>query len=324
MKSFDDFVGNELIINSMKKAIKNNRISHFYTIDGESGTGKSDLANLFAKSIQCQSENKPCGICTSCKTFDSYNNLDVHYVVSEKKTIGVEEVRTQINSIVNIKPYKCKYKIFIIDNADTMTVSAQNAVLKIVEEPPSYGVFIFLTQNYNKLLTTILSRCILMRLKPVSKNEVYKYLIKNNIEENIAKSSSYVSNIGKALKFSNDSEHLQRKKNTIDILKKLKKESIVNTLLSYEFFQNEKDNIEEVLNIIQTWYRDLIVYKNTKNYNLLFLQNYIDEITEEEKNYTTQNLIKKLDTVTLTKDNLTKNANFQMTIEVMLLKLKEK
>jgi len=180
MYTFEEIAGNEHIIKNLQNAISGNRLSNAYIIDGADGCGKKLLAQTLAKTLQCEKGGvTPCNECISCHTFDSGNNPDVIYVVPSKtKAIGVDDIRQQMVNIANIKPYKNKYKIFIIDNAETMTVQAQNAMLKTIEEPPLYSIFIFLSNNSASFLPTVLSRCILLKLRALPESTVKKYIMK--------------------------------------------------------------------------------------------------------------------------------------------------
>ena len=166
---YKNIVGQEQIKEFIKKSIMKNKVSHAYLINGENGTGKQNIASLFAASLQCASPvdeweadeyNRPCGECVSCKQMADGNQPDVIVIKPEedKKVIGVDVIREKLNATAAIKPYAGPYKIYIIPDADTMNIAAQNALLKTIEEPPEYVVIILLVQNIGAMLPTILSR----------------------------------------------------------------------------------------------------------------------------------------------------------------------
>ncbi|MCL1999163.1 MAG: hypothetical protein FWG65_10395 [Turicibacter sp.] len=145
--------------------LQNVRHSHAYILVGENTT----ILRHFAKALQCeQSPNefrqlKPCGACLSCKVFESGNHPDVIYIKPTKtKAIGVDDVRNQIVLPMSEKPFRYRYKIFIVDTE--MTHQAQNSLLKTIEEPASYGIFLFLTKSEDLFLPTVRSRCVLLKL----------------------------------------------------------------------------------------------------------------------------------------------------------------
>lgn len=143
------------------------KMGHAYIFEGENKTAVRERALAFAKGLNCERENaNACGVCHSCRVFDSGNHPDTIYVRGTKQSgIGVDDVREQIVLPAAVKPFKYKYKIFIAENADTLTPQAQNALLKTIEEPAPYGVFLFLAPNTFNFLPTVLSRCVVKKIR---------------------------------------------------------------------------------------------------------------------------------------------------------------
>ena len=151
MAGFRDIIGQEQIKEHLQNALESGKISHAYIINGEKSSGKEFIAKVFAMTLQCEKGGKePCQECHSCKQVLSGNQPDIIKVLHEKpNTISVEDIRTQINDDVAIKPYSSPYKIYLLEDAEKMTVQAQNALLKTLEEPPEYAVIILMTANVN-------------------------------------------------------------------------------------------------------------------------------------------------------------------------------
>lgn len=151
-------------------------------------------------------------MCRACPQFDSGNHPDVKWVTHEKaNSIGVDDVREQINNDIVIKPYSSKYKVYIIDEAEKMTVQAQNALLKTIEEPPEYAVILFLTNTLDVLLQTVRSRCIIMNLRSVDTKMIQQYLMqKYQLPDYQARvCAAYAQgNVGKAIMMAT-SEHFR-------------------------------------------------------------------------------------------------------------------
>ena len=179
MGSFKDVVGHKNIIEYIQNAVNANKVSHAYILNGERGSGKKMLATLFAETLLCEEQgSSPCNKCHSCKQTDSGNHPDVIWVQHEKpNTISVDDIRTQLNNDIEIKPYQGPYKIYIVPEADLMTTQAQNALLKTLEEPPEYAVIFLLTENAEKLLPTITSRCVMLKLRNIRDKLIRKYLM---------------------------------------------------------------------------------------------------------------------------------------------------
>lgn len=326
MYSYSDVLGNTQIIKNLKAAVKNNRISHAYIFDAPEGMGKMLLARTFAKSILCESKNG-CGHCKSCLSFDSDNNPDVIYVNSKKKTIGVDEIREQVNKNVELKPYLYDYKIFIIDNADTMTVQAQNAILKTLEEPPAYAVFILISNNISSFLTTILSRCVVFKLKPLNLAQIKSYLVEKEMvapleAEVFAEYSS--GSLGSALKMSKSEEFKEIREKATAMLTSLRQRDLIGMFKAVGEIDKFKENAQLFLDIFSMLYRDAIALKCFNNNKYIIEKDKINEIRKIASEDDLDKLIKRYEAVFDAKKQLKANSNFQMTMEVLFFNLKEK
>ena len=175
---FSPLLGNQRIKDNLSGAIAKGRISHFYLICGPEGSGKHTLANLLAAAILCQGGNKPCLSCHPCRKV--MNGLHPDFITiddPEKKTVPVELIR-QARADIYIQPSEASHKIYLFPRAQDMGIPSQNALLKVLEEPPSYGVFILLTDNPERLLPTVRSRCTELALQPLSEEILRSALAK--------------------------------------------------------------------------------------------------------------------------------------------------
>ena len=169
--NFDEVVGQTHIIQTLKNAIIQNRIAHAYLFCGPRGTGKTSIAKIFAKTLNCtNSQDAPCGICENCKMAANGSHPDIIEIDAASNN-GVDEVRNLIDK-VKYAPMQGKYKIYIIDEVHMMTSGAFNALLKTIEEPPAHVIFIFATTEPNKVLPTIISRCQRFDFNKVSVNDI--------------------------------------------------------------------------------------------------------------------------------------------------------
>ena len=171
-KNFDDVVGQEVIIKTLTNAINNNMVSHAYLFTGPRGTGKTSIAKIYAKILNCEHlENlSPCEECVSCTQINNNQNIDVIEIDAASNN-GVDEIR-EIRNKVGLVPSNSKYKIYIIDEVHMLTTQAFNALLKTLEEPPSHIVFIFATTEPHKIPRTILSRCQKFDFKKISNKNI--------------------------------------------------------------------------------------------------------------------------------------------------------
>lgn len=173
--NFDEVVGQQPIIQTLKNAIVQNRIAHAYLFCGPRGTGKTSIAKIFAKMLNCEDEsNKPCGKCTNCKMVQNGSHPDIIEIDAASNN-GVDEVRNLIDK-VKYAPMQGKYKVYIIDEVHMMTTGAFNALLKTIEEPPAHVVFILATTEPNKVIPTIISRCQRFDFDKVSQKDIEKRL----------------------------------------------------------------------------------------------------------------------------------------------------
>ncbi len=180
-KSFDLVYGQDVIIKTLKNVIKSNKLSHAYLFTGPRGTGKTSSAKLFAKAINCLNniDGDACNECVNCKSFNENSNPDIIEIDAASNN-GVDEIR-EIKNKANLVPSMSKYKVYIIDEVHMLSIGAFNALLKTLEEPPAYVIFILATTEPQKLPTTIISRCQKFDFKSISHDKMKECL--NNIIE---------------------------------------------------------------------------------------------------------------------------------------------
>ncbi len=172
--AFDTLLGNDRLKDNLIKSLSKNHISHFYLISGPRGSGKRTLATLLAQAILCRGKNRPCGVCEPCRKLQNGNHPDFITVEDpEHKNVAVKIVR-EIREDVFIRPNESDYKIYLF--AQDLGTEGQNALLKILEEPPSYGIFLLLTDNPEKILPTVRSRCTELKLMALPQATLRSYL----------------------------------------------------------------------------------------------------------------------------------------------------
>ncbi len=175
-------IANNSTRDSFLNSYKSGRLPHAIIIEGESGSGKTEFAKYIAKTVLCESEEKPCGVCKSCNLAEVGTHLDLYTVSPEdsKKNIKVDQIRDLILRAYQ-KPGISNTNVFIIDRAETLNASAQNAILKVLEEPPTNSIFIFLSNSITNLLPTVISRCIVYSLVVPEISETAEYLQNKNL-----------------------------------------------------------------------------------------------------------------------------------------------
>ena len=328
MGSFKDVVGHKDILKYISSAVENNRVSHAYILNGERGSGKKMLANLFAMTLLCETgDNEPCGKCQSCKQAESGNHPDIIRVTHEKpNSISVDDIRTQVNNTVDIKPYQGPYKVYIIPQADMMTPQAQNAILKTIEEPPSYAVFLLLTENAETLLPTINSRCVMLKLRNIKDTLIKKYLMENlEIPDYKADMCTAFAqgNMGRAIMLANSDHFNEIREEAVQLLKHINEMELNEIVAAVKNISVYKLEITDYLDIIMIWYRDVLLYKATKEIDKVVFKDQLQSIKEQARKSSYEGIELILESLEKAKARLKANVNFDLVMELLFLTIKE-
>lgn len=324
INSFSDFSGQDKIKNYMSDAAKNDRANHAYILSGRNGSGRRTLARLFGTALLCEGDgDKPCNACRSCRMAASYNHPDLITLTHEKPTvISVREVRDQLIDSISVKPYYGGKKIYIVPDCEFMRQEGQNALLKSIEEPPSYAVIILITDNPASLLPTVRSRCTGMELLPLSDSVVKDHILRttsaNDREARICAAFAGGS-IGMALSFFESEDFKEDLKNTLDFIKQSKNLPANEIFAFAKDISENKDRILNILDIILFMYRDILMYKSIgKDASLTFIDEtgYI-ESKARETDY--EEISKVLKTTEDLKGRLKSNANAEAALDVLFL-----
>lgn len=297
--SFDKLIGNEKIKQMLISSVQNNNVLHSYMFVGEEGIGKNLFAKEFAKMILCSSsDNTSCNQCKSCIQFDGENHPDFMQIKPEDgKTIKIEQLRFMQEKIAE-KPVTSTKKVYLISQCECMTREAANSLLKTLEEPPPYATIILTTTNESKVLITIKSRCMKLYFMPIQEQQILQYLKQSNIDtdftENMLKQCE--GSIGKALKIIDKKEkYMQIEK----IIQLLEKENITQIWRNADVLYQAKEDIIDLLD-----YMEIVLYNLVKKHNKICYANGISVIEN-------------------TKRRILANANYDMSIDNLLLKLWE-
>ncbi|MEG0564825.1 MAG: DNA polymerase III subunit delta' [Hungatella sp.] len=328
MPGFQDILGHEMIKEHFQKAIEAQKVSHAYILSGEAGMGRKSLANAFALTLLCEKGNaQPCMECHACKQVLSGNHPDLIYVRHEKPTsIGVDDIREQVNDTIMIRPYSSDYKLYVIDEAEKMTVQAQNALLKTIEEPPSYAIILLLTTNQEAFLPTILSRCVQLKLKPLQDFVIKGYLVQTlGVSEEKADLYAAFSrgNLGKAIRLAGSDEFQLMYQEVLGMLRRIKSLDISELLNYIHKLKEENLDLYECLDFMQLWYRDVLMFKVTKDANLLVFKDDYKTINEMSKMTGYDGFENILAAIDKTRVRMDANVNMELAMELMLLAMKE-
>lgn len=321
-------LGQNHIRKHFENAIKMGKISHAYIINGEEGTGRFRLAVEFAKALQCAEHTGiACGVCKSCRQTESGSQPDIKYVSHEKAGIGVDEIREQINDDIDIKPYSSRYKIYIVPDGEKMTVQAQNALLKTIEEPPEYAVIILLTTNADMFLQTILSRCVLLNIKPVREDTIKKQLMAEyGVGDYEAKVAAAFAggNMGRAVKLAVSEDFRELKKQVAETLISLENGGMDVIAQAVKTAGEFKKQMNEYFGLLRIWFRDMLVYKATGSRERMIFQDDYRTIEAMSQNCSYYDIDVILKSIAQAEDRLNANVNFDAAMEVLLLAVKDR
>lgn len=359
MAGFRDILGHEQMIAHLQNAIAMDKVSHAYIINGPDKSGKMMLAEAFAQTLQCEhigaktqpdeivqadagalnhaeseavvhagaADMEPCMECHSCKQAIGRNQPDIIYVSHEKpNTISVDDIRTQINNDIVIKPYSSKYKIYIVDEAEKMNVQAQNALLKTIEEPPAYGILILLTTNADTFLPTILSRCVTLNIKAVSDEKIKKFLMSRyqvpDYQADICIAFAQ-GNVGKAIQLASSEDFNELKASALQLMKRLRDIELYEMTEAVKQIGEYKLEINDYFDLMTVWYRDVLYYKATADVNGLIFKDEVYDIKRQAEKSSYNGIEDILEALQKAKVRLNANVNFDLTIELLLLTIKE-
>ena len=331
MSGFKDVVGHKDIITYIENAVLSQNVSHAYILNGDKGAGKKMLAKLFAMSLQCESpedDGDACGKCHSCKQALSGNNPDIITVIPEKPgVVSISDIRTKVVSDVEIRPYACKYKIYIIPDADKMTEAAQNSLLKTIEEPPEYAVIILLTQNADILLPTIRSRCVMLKLRNIKDTLVKKYLMEQmqvpDYKADVCTAFAQ-GNIGKAVMLANSEHFNEIKEEVVHLMRNIDEMDLDEVMEAVKRCSEYKIDIADYFDVMSIWFRDVLIYKATKNVDRVVFSDQLRFIKKRASKSSYEGLEEILQAIDTAKARLKSNVTFELTMELLLLTIKEK
>ncbi len=326
--SFKDIVGQERAIKILTKSLKENRVSSSYIFIGSEGTGKKFTAIEFIKAVNCLNLNKNMEACNNCHSCNGINKQccpDLKIVKTTKGSIKIGQIR-EIRKEIELKPFRSKKKVYIIDQAEKMTLEASNCLLKTIEEPPYYAIIILICSKIDPILPTIVSRCQIINFRLLTSFKIKELLLNklNNLENDKAEIISKLAqgSIGKAFKLSVDKEYFIRREKMLDYLSTIITGKYGDDIFTkVEKIMSEIDRIEEILEMIKLWYRDILIIKNTRNQNYIVNCDKLEILGKKSQIYSQKMLIDILDYLDQVEEYLTKNANKRLVLERLYIKM---
>lgn len=316
-------IGHEKIQTQLKKAIENKHISHAYIFQGSDGLGKKVLAYNLAQTLCCLNQGtEACKECEACVQIETQNSPDLVFIEPDGNSIKREQI-DKLQKDLMVKPFGYK-KVIIIESADMMTIQAQNTFLKTLEEPPAYAVIIMLVTNSYRLLPTILSRSQIISFYPLNKQIILEhikenYKIANEEAELISNYSSGI--IGKAIKNCEDDGFKTLRNEVTSIMESLIGGELGNIFTSAQFFDKKKEQINDIIEIVHLWLRDLMIIKSTGEHDNIINIDYSGLLYIQSQKLELQNIMEALQAVEIFQEDLKYNVNYLAAVDRLLFKI---
>lgn len=333
MAGLRDILGNDFMKEQLLLAVGSGKISHAYLVTGERGMGKRTFAEALALTLLCEHRSgaeDACLQCPACRKVLGHNHPDVVYVTHEKPDVlSVDDIRLQLNDTIGIRPYEGNWKIYIVGDADKMTQQAQNALLKTLEEPPEYAVILLLSSDPEKLLPTILSRVSRIRLKPRTDGQIRSYLEDHYGDsaegERLDLSVAFAQgNLGRAIELLTDETFSRWYHEVTGLCRRIHSMDAAELSGAAVKLKQLCPSLPDLLALLRLWYRDLMMYKVTKDMNgLVFCgeRKALMELAAVSSYEGIESIMEDIDTC---EKRLSANVNPELALELLFLNMKEK
>ncbi|WP_087974004.1 DNA polymerase III subunit delta' [Oceanobacillus rekensis] len=315
-------LASRIIINSIKKG----RVSHAYLLQGEHGTGKEAISLLIAKGLFCTSKSsvEPCHECNNCKRIESGNHPDVHWIAPEGQSIKIEQVKNLQKEFI-YSGVESNQKVYIIKDADTLTVNAANRILKFLEEPSKQTTAIMLTENSQSIIPTIRSRCQVIDLQPLNTETFQNQLIENGMERNDAVlMSALTNNFAEAFRWNEDAWFAEARKLVVQLVEMytIKPEDVYLFIHNHwvPHFKDRKEQ-EQGLDLLLLAFKD-ILYNHIGNEGAYAFFTLNNELVEKAAmSFSQEQLVNTLNLVLKAKRKLKQNVQPTLVIEQLALQI---
>ena len=351
MPRFADIVDQNGIKRHFQKALKNGSFPHAYILAGEEGSGRHFISTVFAQAVVCTDRKvdertgflEPCCECSACRRVLDGSHPDVRVILPEKTgAVGVDDVREKLNNDVVKKPFEAARRIYIIPDADRMTIPAQNAILKTLEEPPSYVTIMLLAENPALFLQTILSRSMLLQIRPASEESVVRFLMgmRHVVDYQARMAAAFSSgNVGKAIRLTDNDSFNELRKQTLELITRSEHMDAAGIAAAVKDIVRERDSdgneksekektdpktVKKFLDVCEYAFRDALVYRAEGNTSHLILSDESSHIRDISEKLTFDGLRALFDETKRAEARINANVNTELVLELLFLSIRER
>ncbi len=324
---FSDIQGQEKAIAVLQSAVRHQRVPQAYVFSGHEGVGKKFTALMLAKALNCrETHDDACERCISCQKINSGNHPDVRILEPDGQFIKIDQIR-EMQKDVGYKPFEGRRKVYILDHAETMRPEAANALLKTLEEPPDECLIILVTANVYALLPTVLSRCQFVRFVALSVEKLVAFLEqKAQLTSERARLIASLAEGCPGRAISMDAEQALEKRDMVEKLFQTISSGVQDVRILFtqvEALLSQKEAIHDYLDIMLVWYRDMYLLHEQGSTKLVANSDAIERLTQTAERLSARQIKRLFDSVYHAKRDILRNANLQLTLEVMLISLTE-
>ena len=343
MPGFESLINQERPIRILTTLLRNGALPHALLFTGTEGVGKQDAAVALAMACNCRQENpefhaenrsvadpanscdtsvsvKACGVCKSCRKIAAGNHPDIIRIKPKGPFIKIDQIRALLQTLA-MKPYEAMTRFAILSEAQAMNAAASNALLKILEEPPSRSMLVLIATRKSDLLPTIVSRCQHVGFNPIPDEKIAAWLKnKHGLEQQAADILAVMANGSfSRAQMMVKNNWLQRRKWVIEEMAHLSLQPISHLFALAEKLSKEKEALAQSLEIIKVWFRDLII--NQYDAGKIINRDVADKIETASQKNNLSDLLSKVDAVQKTQNRLAANTNLRLTLESLLIEL---
>lgn len=319
--TYEQIIGHDRQKQILRRAVATDRLAHAYLFEGPEGIGKRLMAMALARAIFCSNGNG-CGDCAPCRKVDHNNHPDLHLYEPDGRQIKIEQVR-ELQRELSFRPLEAKMKVCLVDQADRMNASAANALLKTLEEPTANTLIILLSARPEALLVTVRSRCQRLPFARLPQEHIEAALRNNrSLDPRSAHvlaamaEGSFLRALGRDQEF-----YLEKRREILKSVTGLSAASVLPLLELAGTLAAEKEMAPDILEVLQSFYRDLVMYLQGRPDEVLSNIDLLEKIRRVAKREDTFSLLRKLEAIQACRRNLDRNVNLQLNFEVLLLTL---